>query len=302
MDGAAEQRIQIKRPVTLWDSGKSLGDTAIDHAALGNEDTLLKAYELVLDQGVCLVTDAPCTDGAVVDVAALFGLVSPSPYADDPAKPMLENIRVDPTVPVNTRKSDFLGPHTDTCWRTSLSGLIYLHCLKTHAEGGETLLVDGFAVLNRLRDTDPGAFDTLSETLLPFTAKVANGDDWRAQGRIISLDADGDICGIRYSTGSIDGDALARMANDAIRDALKKLEILMLEETFWVKILLRPGDLLVVDNHRVLHGRTAFDPTAGERLLQTCSTRRDDFHNRYRHLARTLGRANWNDDLLLGVL
>jgi len=303
MEVATQKTERAKRLPSLWNGEIPLRDRAIDHATLiSDENVLLEAYEQVLDYGLCLIENVPPQDGSVVSVAGLFGLVSPSPYADDPAQPQLENIRVDPAVPVNTRKCDFLGPHTDTCWRTSLSGLIYLHCLKSHDKGGKTLLVDGFSVLHRFRESSPDAFDLLASTLLPFKAKVSNGDDWRAQGRIISLDADGEICGIRYSAGSIDWDVYPFGKDHPVTKALSELEACLYSEDASLQIQLQPGDMLAVDNHRVLHGRTAFDPTAGERQLQTCSTRRDEFHNLYRHLARRLGRADWDHDLPLGVI
>ena len=56
-----------------------------------------------------------------------------------------------------------------------------------------------------------------------------------------------------------------------------------------LRYLMRPGDLHIFDNQRVLHGRTAFDPEAGPRHLQQCSVNRDEFHNCLRLLARDLG-------------
>jgi gamma-butyrobetaine dioxygenase len=37
-----------------------------------------------------------------------------------------------------------------------------------------------------------------------------------------------------------------------------------------IEVRMEAGDVLVVDNHRVLHGRTAFDPSRGSRHLQGC--------------------------------
>ena len=48
------------------------------------------------------------------------------------------------------------------------------------------------------------------------------------------------------------------------------------------------GDLHIFDNQRVLHGRTEFDPTRGERHLQQCSVNRNEFHNTIRTLAAGL--------------
>jgi len=56
------------------------------------------------------------------------------------------------------------------------------------------------------------------------------------------------------------------------------------------RYLMRPGDLHIFDNHRVLHGREAFDPASGARHLQQCSVNRDEFHNRLGILAAKLER------------
>ena len=45
-----------------------------------------------------------------------------------------------------------------------------------------------------------------------------------------------------------------------------------------------------------------FDPALGERHLQCCAVDRDDFHNRYRHLAKKLGAPDWNLRLSAGVI
>ena len=46
-----------------------------------------------------------------------------------------------------------------------------------------------------------------------------------------------------------------------------------------------PGDLVVFNNRRVLHGRTKFDPTTGERHLRGSYIDLDAFRDRWRVLA-----------------
>ena len=47
------------------------------------------------------------------------------------------------------------------------------------------------------------------------------------------------------------------------------------------------GEGILIDNHRVLHGRTAFDPASG-RHIRLCHVPREEFHGRLRELARRL--------------
>jgi gamma-butyrobetaine dioxygenase len=214
---------------------------------------------------------------------------------------VLSSIRVDPSKPVATHMSHFLGPHTDTCWRQTLIGLLMMHCLQAHPEGGRSMLVDGFAVAARLRAESREAFELLSTVPIAFEAVVSDSDEWRAQGRIISLSVDGVVEGIRYNGNSIGQLDSAADLVEPLYSALERFESILYDRDLWWRPRLGPGDLLVMDNHRVLHGREAFDAAAGERHLQCCAVERDNFHNNYRRIARRLGVENWNRRLSAGV-
>lgn len=55
-------------------------------------------------------------------------------------------------------------------------------------------------------------------------------------------------------------------------------------DRYRVTIRLGAGDLYMVDNRRVLHGRTGFR-SGGERHLQSCYIERDEFMSRLHVLA-----------------
>jgi gamma-butyrobetaine dioxygenase len=271
-------------------------------AVMADEEARLKLFEQVLNWGVTLIREVPAQPGTVETVAGWFGQIQPNPYADDPARPLLSSIRVDPAQPVATRMSHFLGPHTDTCWRQSLIGLLLMHCLQAHPEGGRSMLVDGFAVAARLREQSPEAFASLSTVPIAFGSVVADRDDWRASGRVISVSADKVIEGIRYNGNSIGQLDLPDDLVEPVYAALENFESILYDRSLWWRPLLAPGDLLVIDNHRVLHGREAFDAAAGERHIQCCNVERDDFHNHYRRLAKRLGVDDWGKRLSAGVI
>jgi len=262
----------------------------------------LALLEQILDWGVALIRNVPPELNSVEQVAGWFGQIPPNPYADDPHKPALTSIRVDPAVPVATHMSHFLGPHTDTCWRQTLIGLLLMHCLQAHPQGGRSMLVDGFAVANRLREESLESFELLSTVPVNFDAKVEDRDDWRVMGRIISLAADGVVEGIRYNGNSIGQLDLPDVLIASMYAALEKFESILYDKSLWWRPLLQPGDLLVIDNHRVLHGREAFDPIAGERHIQCCNVDRDDFHNRYRRMAKSHGSIRWDQRFSAGVI
>jgi gamma-butyrobetaine dioxygenase len=57
---------------------------------------------------------------------------------------------------------------------------------------------------------------------------------------------------------------------------------------FEIRFLLETGDLLMMDNRRLLHGRTGFDPAEGLRHLQGCYIDIDGPRSLYRVLRRRL--------------
>lgn len=66
----------------------------------------------------------------------------------------------------------------------------------------------------------------------------------------------------RYMKGLIERHGVEIGKNTAA--ALAQLEAVI--ESVRIEIMLRTADCLVINNYRVLHGRTAFDPTSGRRL------------------------------------
>ncbi len=55
---------------------------------------------------------------------------------------------------------------------------------------------------------------------------------------------------------------------------------------FQIKFTYEPGLLLMMDNMRLLHGRTAYDSKQGQRLLQGCYIDHDGPDSLYRRLSR----------------
>ena len=292
-----------RRPIVPWTAASLSEHVEFDYSRLtGGIQARLPLFEHILDHGVALLRNVPTEANTITVVANWLGHVPANLYADDASQPSIGNVRVDPTVTVATNMCHFLGPHTDTCWRQTLSGLLLLHCLKSHPLGGRSIVVDGFAVAERMRELDEAGFNLLCSVPLNFGSKVDDRDDWRVLGRVISVAADGELEGIRYNGNSIGQLELPAPLIEPVYRALETFESILYDKTFWWQPLLQPGDLLLVDNHRVLHGREAFDPAGGERHLQSCAVDRDDFHNRYRRIAMQLGDPAWDKRLSAGVI
>jgi gamma-butyrobetaine dioxygenase len=213
--------------------------------------------------GFALLEGVPARDGAVTEVAELFGHVRVTNYG------RLFDVRsvVDPANLAYTSLA--LGGHTDNPYRRPVPTLQLLHCLSSTAGGGLSTLVDGFAVAARLRDRDPSAYALL--TSVPVRYRYADAEaELEADGPVIELDATGEPEAVRFNTRSARPPAQPAALMARWYAAYRDFAAALADPDLQIEVRLRPGDLVLMDNRRVLHGRTGYDATAGTRHLQGC--------------------------------
>ena len=73
---------------------------------------------------------------------------------------------------------------------------------------------------------------------------------------------------------------------DLYYKARKRLSEMYNSDKYRVEFKLAPKDLLMMDNHRLLHGRTAYETKEGKRFLQGCYIYYDSTEGKLRHLKR----------------
>ncbi|KAG8864920.1 hypothetical protein FRB96_003507 [Tulasnella sp. 330] len=178
-----------------------------------------------------------------------------------------------------------LKAHTDNTYYTDPAGLQLFHLLShTDGEGGATLLVDGFYAASILKEINPAAFDLLSRVRIPAHAA---GDDHSfykpgptsAGYPLITVDPKtGLLAQIRYNNddrsvvSGLDGNQMEEWY-EALRAWNKCLT--SHDSEYWVQM--KPGTALVIDNHRVLHGRSTF---TGKRRMCGAYIGADEFRSK----------------------
>ena len=130
---------------------------------------------------------------------------------------------------------------------------------------------------------EPEAFESLTKTNLRyrFQDKDIILENW---GELIELDKDGDYKQVRYSTRVDYVPPLENEKLESFYKARKLLGDLYTSSDFEIKFKLSPGDVMMFDNHRLLHGRTSYDSSEGARHLQGCYLEFDSTDGKLRHL------------------
>jgi gamma-butyrobetaine dioxygenase len=249
------------------------------------EAELTSWLEAFLTLGFVIFEGVPTEPGMVLKTGSMFGFTRETNFG------ALFNVRSTPNPNDLAYTSLSLDPHTDNPYRAPVPGIQLLHCLVNETSGGLSTLVDGFAVAQALRERHPQAFGILAST--PVRFKYIDVDaELTASAPLIELDLAGDLKAIHFSPRLDFVPLFAPERLDAYYRARQLFDHRLRAPDFEIRFLLKTGDLVMFDNCRLLHGRTAFDPSEGLRHLQGCYIDIDGPRSLYRVLRRRHARSS----------
>ncbi len=272
----APPRPELRR--APWLEGATL-DAAREFAWLGfaalDADAAARGawLERLLRDGIAFCSGVPATEAGILQAMSRVGRVATTNYGE------VFDVRAVPS-PENLAYSDLgLGLHTDNPYREPVPGFQALHVLHASPDGGSSLFADGFAIAAHLRATDPATFALLAATPVPFLYRSADAQLY-AERPLIQLRCDGAIAAVHYNNRSIAPLRLAAGPAETFYAAYRAFAQLLREPRFQLRCTLGAGDLVLFDNQRILHGRTAFQSARHARHLRGCYLTRDSVHSR----------------------
>ena len=229
--------------------------------------------------GFVIFKKVPTEDNFVLKFANSIGTVRPTNFGES------FSVKSVPKPNDLAYTSIALTPHTDNPYRKPIPCIQLLHCLENEVKEGLSTLVDGFAVAEYVKKNNHDLFKILTENKVRFrfVDKTIILENW---GELIELDHEKRIKQVRYSTRLDYVPALEKTKLKKFYKARKLIANLYASKKFEIRFKLEKGDLLMMDNHRLLHGRTAYDPGEGKRYLKGCYIDHDSTEGRLRHLER----------------
>lgn len=200
------------------------------------------------------------------------------------------DVRYDPDPEYYADTCNAIAPHTDGPYRHSPPAITCFHFIHAASEGGASTLTDAFRIGVEINKTDPEAFRLLSNIPVTFHRRLYRRDkDYRVRAPIYSLDEQGEIAGFRLLDRAIGPIDAAEEDVEPYYEALRLLLEKLYDPDNQANLSLSSGEVLFFNNHRVMHGRHAFNPETG-RLMRSCNIEIDEFNSRLRFLAHQLGR------------
>ena len=280
----------------VWNDTLRASPPGYDFSEVDADDAkLLQVLQQVRDHGICFLHNAPAQAGVVEAFSQGFGLPQESNFG------RVQDLVFNPQKRSIGNDVKALKPHTDEPYRASPPGILLFHCIANDQTGaGSSTFVDGFEIAERLRAHDTAGFYALCNNSQSFRRHFADDVDLIAEFPVISLDEFGNLCGVRINDRVA---AAPLIAPDQVEAYYRGLHYLLQQSEdpqLTMHLRLKPGDIAIFDNHRVLHGRT--DLTVdGERWLQWVQIERGDFHSSLRILADRLGQPRDARPLMKGA-
>ena len=264
----------------LW--GRELGERLprFGYAEVMADDAaLLRWLEILSAIGLVYIAEAPARPG-VLD--ALIGRIA---FVRETNFGTLFDVEAVVGSISNAYTALELPLHADLPTREYQPGYQFLHCIANDAAGGGSVYGDGFFMAERLRAEDPDAFALLSATPIQFRYHD-DGCDYACDKPLIVLDDAGEVAEIRFNTSLMTGFDVPAREMGAAYAAYRKFVALTRARETQVEVMMRAGEIACMDNRRVLHGRRAFAPGTGRRLLQGAYLEREEVASRVRTLRR----------------
>jgi len=239
-------------------------------------------YELLINfykYGFVIIKDVPTNDNFIVKFANSIGSIRRTNFGE------FFNVKSVPNPNDLAYTSLPLAPHTDNPYRNPVPCIQLLHCITNEVSGGFSTLVDGYTVTEDLKKEFKDYYDILTKVKVKFKFidKDVVLEGW---SELIKLDENKEFKQVKFSPRLDFVPILEKSELDLYYKARNKISSMYNSNKYRIEFKLIPGDILMMDNYRLLHGRTEFDTNEGSRFLQGAYIDFDSTEGKLRHLKR----------------
>ena len=258
-------------PTMSW--GKGFQPEYVNWSSfLADDATALIALTAFLQTGVMIIDGAPSQSNSLELLASRLGPIREVLFD------RIHNVCLETRVYNVAHTALALPPHNDFASYSFPPSAQALHMLENGAEKGRSIILDAWAVAEKIRRQRPDFFTTLCDFAVPFRQFDEDNETYAVEP-IIKCDSGGNIISVRFSNQLMQAIDPMRTGVNDFYQAYHCLCCHMTDSDNHVKFRLEGGHILLVAAHRVLHAREAFVPS-GKRHLQDAYFELDNIANK----------------------
>ncbi|VVC38057.1 Domain of unknown function DUF971,TauD/TfdA-like domain [Cinara cedri] len=230
---------------------------------INSDDILLQWLETLTVYGISIVKGCGLGHDRVKELAGRVAFLKRTQYGET------FKVEVNSDATNLAYRSTYLQLHTDLPYYEYAPGVILLHCIiQPECSGGESEVADGLSVCESLKKINADHYDTLSTVPVRWIDRGHDGGYSFHNvhlAPVICEDGHGQIKRINFSEPHRDSKFPTSINNVHLwYDAIEQFVKIAYDKKVLSTFKMKPGEILTFDNHRVLHGRKAYE---GSRLL-----------------------------------
>lgn len=270
--------------MVAWNTADPPHSEADFEAVRRDEGALLDMLRALHRYGFVVVRNVGTEMDALGDFAGLIGPLRETNWG------RIADVKAIPKAYDLTMTTRALEQHTDNPYREPVPGYVLLHCLVNDVDGGDSTVTDGFHAALTLRERDREGFETLTR-VRPHFRYADDTTVLENDGPLIELSPNGQLKQVRLSNRTDSVPAHAPEVLERYYRARRAFTDIVNDPAYKLRFKLGPGDLMVMDNHRLLHGRTGYTAGSGHRHMRQGYMDRDSVASRRKVLERRLGQV-----------
>ena len=141
------------------------------------------------------------------------------------------------------------------------------------AKGGDSIMVDGLKIAETIKKEDPQMYDLLTKINVKGNY-IGDGVFLEAERPIFKLNKNKEITQVSFNNYDRAPFRFEKDLTLKFYEAIKKFDLLANNKDYQWRHVLKPGELLIFNNWRILHGRGSF---SGVRKMSGCYINKEDF-------------------------
>ncbi len=267
-------RAAVDVPITLWNAASLTTPTVEYDTVMSSDAGVAQWLAKTLQYGFCIVGGTPPTAEATESLIRRVGYVRETIFGG------FWEFEADLSKADTAYTTLELRGHTDSTYSHDAPGCQLLHCLHFTGAGGESTMVDGFAIARRIEADEPELFEVLSSVTVPGQY-IGDGSHLMAARPVFRHDHTGRLVQVSFNNYDRAPFLLDEADMLAFYDAIRLFDEIANEPSMQWRHVLKPGEAMLFDNWRVLHGRAAYH---GVRKMCGGYLNREDVESRLRQL------------------
>ena len=258
---------KINNNIKIWDK-KDIGEEIYtDFQNTITNDGFKEFLEKLYKFGFVVIQNCKTEMSSVEKIANKIGYVRESIFGG------LWSFESNNDMADSAYTQDELRPHTDSTYSNDAPGLQLLLCCHYEATGGESIMVDGFKIAEKIYKENRDLYTLLSEIEVKGQY-IGDGVFLEAKRPIFKLNSNKEL--VQVSFNNYDRAAFRMDDEKTLKfyDAIREFDLIANNREYQWRHILKPGELLIFNNWRILHGRGSFK---GDRKMSGCYINKEDF-------------------------